>query len=583
MMMRLRQAIATVAALLAVSLSTPALAAAAPDPVGEWHGVIAAPTGDVMMGLSITRGEDGALKGAIENSDQNPGDKAAFREIAFKDGRLTFTVERVPATYEGDWDEASQQWKGTLTQGQAIPLNWAKGAPPAKPVIAGMDGVWEGVVERNGARLRQAMRIATGARGTNILYDSPDQMAVGLPVGDLVRDGQKVRFSIMRGAGIFEGALSADNSELAGTWTFPTLNQPAMAMTLKRTQATASREPPKRPQTPKAPFPYRVEEVAFDNPAFASVHLAGSLTLPQGKGPFPAAILITGSGAQDRDETMVGHKPFAVIADYFTRRGVAVLRFDDRGVGKSTGDYAAATSADLATDANAAFAYLRTRSDIRRDAIGFIGHSEGGMIGPIAMAANKDVAYLVMLAGPGTALDKLMLSQRRLLGSQMGMSEAEMNRAEPVMAAMFKAIATAETPQAGYDAAMAVLTPEAKTAIGLPPATDGALVVKQVSGPWFTYFLRYDPVPNLSRITVPVLALSGSLDRQVPPNENLPAIREALKANKDVTIVELPSLNHLLQTAKTGGVGEYFSIEETVAPVALETMAEWINKRFGGK
>ncbi len=223
---------------------------------------------------------------------------------------------------------------------------------------------------------------------------------------------------------------------------------------------------------------------------------------------------------------------------------------------------------------------MRTRADIRRDAIGFIGHSEGGMIGPIAMASNPDVAFLVMLAGPGTALDKLMLSQRRLVGSQMGVSQADLDRAEPVIAAVFHAIQAAPTPEAGRDAAMALMTPDAKKAVGMTPEMDGAILVNQVSGPWFQYFLRYDPRPNLARIHVPVLALDGSLDRQVPPVENLAAIRAAMANNPDFTAIELPGLNHLFQPATTGAVGEYADIETTVAPVALETMGDWLAKRF---
>jgi dienelactone hydrolase len=341
-------------------------------------------------------------------------------------------------------------------------------------------------------------------------------------------------------------------------------------------------EPPalNRPQTPVEPFPYRAEDVAFDNPAFADVHLAGTLTLPESEGPFPAAIMITGSGGQDRNEEMLGHKPFAVIADHLTRHGVAVLRFDDRGVGKSTGNYAAATSADLATDANAAFAYLATRPEIRHDAIGMIGHSEGGMIGPIAMAANDKVAYFISLAGPGTNLDQLMLSQRRLLTTQMGLSQAEIDRQEPIMAALFKAVRDADTPEAGFEAAMAVMTPEAKTALGMTPEMDGALVVRQVSGPWYQYFLKYDPAPNWSRINVPVLALNGSLDLQVPAEANLAAIGAATRGNPDVTIIELPGLNHLFQTATTGSVGEYRDIEETISPAALDQMSDWLTERF---
>ena len=566
------------AALLSAFVAGPATAQDAPDIAGTWSGVIAVPTGDLTLVLYVKRGADGALGATIENFEQNPGNPTEITEISASGGTLAFKVAPIGASYEGAWDAAAQQWKGTLTQGQAMPLNFAKGTPPPHPVVAGLDGVWEGTIERNGVKLRQVLRIRTIEHGTFALYDSPDQMAMGLPVPDLARDGRAVMLSVIRGLAKFAGTLSEDGKQLTGTWTVP--NQPDVTMTFTHRDMLAAAPTLNRPQTPKEPFPYRAEDVAFDNLAFADVHLAGTLTLPEGEGPFPAAIMITGSGAQDRDETLLGHKPFAVIADHLTRHGIAVLRFDDRGVGKSTGNYAAATSADLATDANAAFAYLAMRPEIRRDAIGMIGHSEGGMIGPIAMAANDKVAYFVSLAGPGTNLDQLMLSQRRLLTTQMGLSQQEIDRQEPIMAALFKAIREADTAEAGFAAAMAVMTPEAKTALGMTPEMDGALVVRQVSGPWFQYFLRYDPVPNWSRIRVPLLALGGSLDLQVPTEANLAAIRAATKDNPDVTIVELPGLNHLFQTATTGAVGEYRDIEETFSPTALDLMSDWIGKRF---
>ncbi len=565
---------------IAIVAATPVAAQTAPDIAGDWQGAVAAPQFDLTLVLHVTRGEDGTLAAKIENYDQNPGSPADVTEISVTDGKLAFRVAPINASYTGEWDEAAQQWKGVLNQGAPLPLNFTRGAPPSRPVVEGLDGVWVGTIERNGARLRQVLSVRTVDSGTFALYSSPDQLLNGVPVSDLVRDGTEVTLATYRGLAKFAGALSEDGSALTGTWVVP--NQPDVTMTFTRAtaEAIAARQRPARPQTPTEPFPYRAEEVAFDNPAFAEVHLAGTLTLPEGDGPFPAAIMITGSGGQDRDETLLDHKPFAVIADHLTRNGIAVLRFDDRGVGKSTGNYGAATSADLATDANAAFAYLRTRPEIRGDAIGFIGHSEGGMIGPIAMAANADVAYFVSLAGPGTNLIQLLLSQRRLIGTQMGMSSEELDRAEPVMAALFNALAAADTPEAGYEAAMAVMTPEAKTAVGMTPEMDGALLVRQISGPWFQYFMQYDPVPNLARITVPVLALNGSLDLQVPPKENLAAIGAALKDNPDVTVVELAGLNHLFQTATTGAVGEYRDIEETVSPAALELVSDWLRQRF---
>jgi len=564
--------------LAGLNIGAAALAQASPDPVGPWYGVLETPRGALTLVITISRGADGALKADLESPDQNPG-KLPVTSIKVDGDQLIFTAAPLSVTYKGSWDAATQAWNGTFTQGADLPLKLRKGMPPPKPVVAGLDGDWSGKTTRNGVDLRLILHVRTTERGTIVSLDSPDQLAMALPVQDLSREGSKVRFKLNSVGGRYEGTLSDDQQRLDGTWMMQ--GSAALPLNLARSEARAERQPPKRPQTPQPPFPYAAEDVAFDNPVEKDVHLAGTLTLPQGKGPYPAAILITGSGQQDRDETVLGHKPFWVIADSLSRRGIAVLRVDDRGTGKSTGNVAQATSADFATDANAAFAYLRTRKDINPKAIGFIGHSEGGMIGPIAMSTNKDVAFLVMMAGPGTNNVQLMLSQRRLIGASMGLSEAEMDRAAPVYAALFKAIGSGATFEEGQAAALAVLTPEAMTAVGAPPSTNPKLVLAQMATPWFRYFFQYDPAPNLRMIKVPVLAINGSLDIQVPSKENLPAIRAALKGNKDATIVELPGLNHFFQTAKTGAAGEYAEIEETVAPVALDTMANWINARFG--
>jgi len=576
-MNKVHQLAAALAAAASLAIGSPAVAEDAPNPVGDWSGALKTPRGDLALIVHITQGSGGALAAALESPDQGPGEMQAS-EIAVAGGHLAWKVASIGASYAGDWDASKKQWQGTFNQGGAdLPLVLTAGLPPAKPVIKGLDGRWEGAIAVNGSSLRLVVRIATGKRGTAANLDSPDQLAYGIPIGNLVHAGQAVSLDVPAVKAHYAGTLSADGSRLDGTWTQPGLTGTPVTFALSKVSANGGA--PSRPQTPKPPFPYKSEDVAFDNPVEKEVHLGGTLTLPEGKGPFPAAVLITGSGAQDRDETLLGHKPFAVIADYLTRHGIAVLRFDDRGVGKSTGNYAAATSADLATDANAAADYLMTRPEIRHDAIGFIGHSEGGMIGPIAMASNDKIAFLVMLAGPGTALDKLMLSQRRLIGSQMGMSELQLDRAEPIMAAVFHAVANGETPEAGRTAARAVLTPAAMTMLGATGANPD-VILDQVTGPWFSYFLKYDPAPNLRRIKVPLLALDGSLDRQVPAKENLPAIKAATSGNPDATTIELPGLNHLFQTAKTGAVGEYADIEETMAPIALETMTAWLTKRF---
>ncbi|KLE34848.1 hypothetical protein AAW00_08385 [Aurantiacibacter luteus] len=458
-----------------------------------------------------------------------------------------------------------------------LPLDFAPGELPSAPVVEGLDGSWRGVLQMNQARLRLVVNVVTGDNGTLATLDSPDQAATGLPLTGLARDGQQVSFAYAPGGQGFSGTLSADGSELVGEWSLPGTDPLPLTLVRGELAGPAARN---RPQMPQAPFPYTVEEVAFGNPDFPDVRLAGTLTLPEGEGPFPAAVLITGSGPQDRDESLMGHKPFAVLADHLTRSGMAVLRFDDRGVGGSSGDYASATSADLATDANAAARYLASRADIRADAVGFIGHSEGGMIGPIAMADNPAVAFLVMLAGPGTRLDELLLAQRRLVGERMGMAQDVLDRGEPVLDRFYAALASGEDEAASLAAARAVLTPEAMEAMGAPPGASPDMMLSEYGTPWFRYFLAYDPVPNLARIAVPLLAINGSLDLQVPAGANLAAIAAATAGNPDVTAIELPGLNHLFQTATTGSPGEYAEIEETFAPSALAIVSDWLQERF---
>ncbi len=546
--------------------------------VGPWHGVLDHPMGPLTLIVTIMEGEDGALRAELESPDQAPGRTVPVTTITAADHRLTFTVGRIGARFEGEWDESAQRWSGVFTQGAPFQLILERGLPAPRPVVEGLDGVWEGAVTRNGVDLRLVLRVSTSEYGTIVTFDSPDMNAVGLPVRGFTREAEAVELFVPASGAAYEGTLSDGDTRLVGTWKLP--GRPDATVTFVRTRETSEREARERPQTPAEPFGYRSEEVTFDNPEFSDVRLAGTLTLPEGNGPFPGAILISGSGPQDRDETVWGHKPFAVLADHLTRQGIAVLRYDDRGFGASTGSHASATSADFATDANAAAAYLVSRPEIDRDAIGFVGHSEGGVIGPIAAVENDEIDFLVMLAGPGTNTLRLIRSQRHLMGLSQGMTDEELVRTDEVVDRIARAVAAASD---GADAAARVrelLTAHALETLGVPESRR-ELVVQQYTTDWFRYFVRYDPAAFLSRVDVPVLALNGSLDVQVPADENLAGIRRALAHNRDVTVRELEGLNHLFQTAETGKLGEYADIPETFAPVALEIVADWINARFG--
>lgn len=570
------------AALLAHVIAGPApLGAQTNTPtraLGEWHGAITIPTGPLMLFVRIRETTAAvSLTGDLESVSQD-GRKLPLADIVASSTTLSFAIPAINATYTGEWNDVEQAWSGSFRQGGALPLVLRRGAPPAGPVIAGLDGTWRGSLRREATTLRLVLRVRTPeppSRGTIVALDSPDLGAMALVVEDFRRSGDTVRFAVPVSQATFVGTLRDGDRALQGTWTRP--DQPDVAVTFVRDSVAMARV---RTQWPITIQGYRAEEVSFENASARGVTLAGTLTVPDGAGPFPAVVLISGSGPQDRDETIFGHRPFAVLADHFSRRGIAVLRYDDRGFARSTGDHATATSADFATDANAAVRYLRTRRDIAPGAIGLVGHSEGGLIAPIAAADNDAVAFVILLAGPGTATEQLMLSQRRMIGASQGMSSAALDRAEPVMRDLYRTVRAAPDSQQAVARLRTALTPEALGALGAAEA-QRELVVTQLTGPWMRYFLRYDPARYLPRLRVPVLAVNGTLDVQVPAAENLAGMRRLLAGNGDATVLELPGLNHFFQTARTGAVGEYESIAETFAPGAMDLLVDWIMARFG--
>lgn len=431
-------------------------------------------------------------------------------------------------------------------------------------------GTWLGTISQGPLQLRIQFHIISGAAGLVATMDSLDQGARGIPVSAVKLEGGSLHLEVAVAHGQYDGKMDDGGSTITGAWTQGGASIPLL---LHRTEAEAA--PLRRPQTPQKPYPYREEDVSYPN-STAGVTLAATLTLPQGKGLFPAVLLITGSGPHDRDETIFEHRPFLVLADYLTRKGFAVLRADKRGSGKSTGSYATATTADFATDADAGVAYLQSRPQVNHEKIGLIGHSEGGAVAPLVAARNPKVAFIVLMAGPGLRGDQILLAQRALIAESQSASREDVDKD----AAIHRRIYSFIELEKDKDAATIEKETREKFTGQLPEQQLDA-EAKALSTPWFRYFLAYDPVPTLRQVKCPVLAIGGSRDLQVPPDEDLAAIRKALEAagNKHFEVDKLDGLNHLFQSAKTGSPSEYAQIEETISPVVLEKIALWLQKQ----
>lgn len=440
-----------------------------------------------------------------------------------------------------------------------------------------IEGQWNGLLKVQGMQLRLVFHVTKSGEGYSSTMDSPDQGAMGMPVTATTYQPPTVRFEIIQIGFVYEGQVN-------GTRITGSLTQRGQSFPMDLSRDEVKKEEIRRPQMPVAPYPYRSEEVSFRNES-AGIALAGTLTLPEGDGRFPAVVLISGSGPQDRDESLLGHKPFLVLSDYLTRQGIAVLRFDDRGVAQSEGTFETGTTVDFASDAKSAVAYLMTREEIDHKHIGLIGHSEGGIIAPIVAAESKEVAFVVLLAGTGIRGDQLLLLQQKLILAASGASEEDIMESEAANSKFFELILENENQDALKELVGKELTKMYRemTDEERQGMTEDAWIdmeMEQMLSPWMQFFIRYDPAPTLEKVKCPVLAVNGEKDLQVPPKENISAIEAALKdgGNKKVTTIIFPGLNHLFQECTTGSPSEYAEIEQTLSPVMMDSVGQWILK-----
>lgn len=439
-------------------------------------------------------------------------------------------------------------------------------------------GAWNGKIEFPGQNLRLIIHLEETPDGWTGSLDSPDQNVSGIKADEVSVIDDTLKFTIERLGASYKGFAQLEDGVVSINGTF---SQAGFDLPLALGKEEIAG--PNRPQTPVAPFPYSIEEVSFYSAA-ADANLFGTLTTPEGGGPFPAVILITGSGPQDRDETLAGHRPFHVIADVLSRQGIAVLRYDERGIGESEGEFSTATSADFADDAEAGLNFLAAQEQIDPQKTGIIGHSEGALIAPMIASRRPETGFIIMLAGPSIPGSEVLSGQSALILGKMGipgntvdkMLSLRQNVYEILQENPSDSVFTAQLEQQA-DTLLSAFNSTEKQMLGLNEEN----LVEQFSimaTPWFRYFLEYDPYPALEATTCPILALNGDLDVQVLADPNLTKL-EALfeeSGHPASKAVLLEGLNHLFQPAETGLPLEYSSIETTFDPATLELMIEWI-------
>ncbi|PKG43646.1 alpha/beta hydrolase family protein [Psychroflexus sp. MES1-P1E] len=431
-------------------------------------------------------------------------------------------------------------------------------------------GQWNGALKVQGTQLRLVFNVTKTDNVVSSTMDSPDQGAKGIPTTTTSFENSILKITIANAKIEYEGTLRKDDI-IVGTF-----KQGGQSFPMNLSKEIIEKEKLVRPQEPIKPYSYYSEDITFENKK-AGVSLAGTLTLPKKDGVFPVVILISGSGPQNRDEELLGHKPFLVLSDFLTKNGIAVLRFDDRGTGKSSGDFKEATTFDFAKDVEYAIEYLQKRKEINKDKIGLIGHSEGGIIAPIIASENEDIDFIVLMAGSALRGDKLLLLQKYKIETQMGINRQLVESNQQIFAGAYEIILNESIEnELVSDTLSKYFTSKYGQAL---PEKQKIALINQLSSPWMINFIRLDPAVYLSKVNCPVLAINGSKDIQVPSKENLEIIKDNFRKteNTSVKVKELEDLNHLFQECETGSISEYGTIEQTISPIALKEILNWIN------
>lgn len=440
-------------------------------------------------------------------------------------------------------------------------------------------GTWNGTLKVQGISLRIVFHIEKENAVYKATMDSPDQGAKGIPMSSATFENNKLTLELSS-AGIKYVSTQIYQDSITGIFT-------QMGQQFPMNLYRIAKEPEKkiRPQEPLPPYPYNSVDIVFRNEK-DNIQLAGTITYPSKKGKYPAVVLISGSGPQDRDEELLGHKPFLVLADYLTRNGYIVLRFDDRGTFKSGGGFKTATSFDFANDVNAAVKFLQSRPDVDVKNIGLIGHSEGGIIAPIVAANNKIIKFIIMLAGTSVNGSRIMIDQEKLIGKVNGMSEDDINKTVAINTEIYRIISNTTDKEELKKQLTSFLLEKASEfpAGSIPEGTDVnkfiEMQVAQIINPWMLNFSTYDPLPTLAKLKCATLALFGEKDLQVSPALNIPPLKEMLRTNKNkkFEIIEVKGVNHLFQECTTGSPSEYTQIEQTISPEVLKLISDWISK-----
>ena len=442
-------------------------------------------------------------------------------------------------------------------------------------------GKWEGNLEVGKNSLRLVFHLKKDSAGFTGSMDSPDQNVSGIALSKVEVRNDSLLMEIAAIGGKASGRFIND-STFSGKWT------QGMSLPLALKKSTASLVA-NRPQTPKPPFPYQSEDVIYFNKD-KSMQYGATLTVPNGEGPYPAVILITGSGQQNRDEELFEHKPFAVIADYLTRQGFVVLRVDDRGIGQTTANVQSATSRDFANDVNVGLDYLKQRKDVAKNKIGMLGHSEGGMIAQIVAAEREDISFVVSMAGPGQKITELMENQNKAVLLASGLSSEMVEDYLKLYRSIVPLVTNAPSDSVAKLRATALFnkwmeSTSKETVTKTTGVIDENSTAKFINSfiqtlrlPWFSYFLKYDPAPYITKMKAMVLALNGEKDIQVVAKPNLDAWSAALakSGSKKYEVMELKGLNHLFQHCTKCNLQEYGQLEETIAPEALEAIGTWL-------